>query len=82
MPAMPPNSRSSSAPAFPSPIHQVEMGLGGITKREYFAAAALHGLLSNPQDSEMGRSIVCVVAVEIADLLIQSLDSNPPSTEA
>jgi hypothetical protein len=56
----------------------------GLTKREYFAAKAMQGLLSNPQwmreyKSEkylMEADIVAEVAVKIADELIKGLNKE------
>lgn len=54
-----------------------EFGLiPGLTKREYFAAKALQGILSNP---EFMSTLAVKVAVEKADKLIEELnrtDSN------
>lgn len=49
---MPENETYPYAQAFPS---DREDGLLGLTKREYFAAAALQGLLANP-DLEIASS--------------------------
>lgn len=45
----------------------------GLTKREYFAAMALQGLLSNPQlDKTIAE--ICSLAVQTSDSLIRTLD--------
>lgn len=47
----------------------------GLTKREYFAAMALQGLLSNPsQINYMSFEIVVSRAVNSADALIEELN--------
>lgn len=55
----------------------------GLTKREYFAAMALQGLLSNgdgPADvwiADKGMGPVAQMAVECADALIKALNKKP-----
>jgi hypothetical protein len=44
----------------------------GLSKREYFAASALRGLLSNPSVNKLTSNAV-VEAVSIADALIEQL---------
>jgi hypothetical protein len=49
----------------------------GLTKREYFAAIALQGLLTkytlnNPEDQQ----IICKMAAELSNELINSLNEN------
>ena len=64
----------SNAPAFPvdgNGIHAPELGL---TKREYFAAIAMQGLLSNP--SECPLSGYANDAVKAADELIKALNEE------
>lgn len=47
----------------------------GLTKREYFASAALHGLLSDPRlGAERSMEVLSERAVIAADLLIKSLN--------
>jgi hypothetical protein len=46
----------------------------GLTKREYFAAKALQGLLINLYSSDMPWEAWPVEAVRMADLLIAALD--------
>ena len=46
----------------------------GLTKREYFAAKALQGLLTNLYSSDMPWEAWPVEAVRMADLLIAELD--------
>lgn len=45
----------------------------GLTKREYFAAMAMQGLLAN---GSRGSSGVCSVAMWYADALIEKLNST------
>lgn len=60
--------------AFPSDDLDVDLGL---TKREYFAAVALHGLLSKHHASGYGAA---ARAVEIADELIEHLQKGTPTS--
>jgi len=63
-------------------IHNSEQGpQDGLTKREYFAAKAMQGLLSNPYHAEWMRGnspepadcFVQKIAVKLADGLIKAL---------
>jgi len=67
------------------PIHNSEQGVQvGLTKREYFAAKAMQGLLSNPEWMKeykgekylMQTDIVAEVAIKTADELIKALNRN------
>ena len=51
---------------------------GGMTKREYFAAKALQGLLANPLmgTPPANGGVIEVLAVEIADALIAELSKK------
>lgn len=44
----------------------------GLTKREYFAAIAMQGILSNP-DRNWNSYDICRDSVHIADVLIETL---------
>jgi hypothetical protein len=66
-------------------IYNSEQGVqDGLTKREYFAAKAMQGLLSNPewmreykgQKYLIETDIVAEVSVKIADKLIKGLNKN------
>jgi hypothetical protein len=46
----------------------------GLTKREYFAAMAMQGLLANHNDATMEDIIG--VSIDYADLLIEKLEKN------
>ena len=60
------------------PIHALDDSVYcGLTKREYFAAFALQGLLSTAhQDFEYNSAEVCQKAVEHADTLIKALNGE------
>lgn len=60
-------------PAFPLP----EGKCNGLSKREYFAALAMQGILANPSNDHMKRSIFPEAAVAFADLLIAELNKEP-----
>ena len=66
-------------------IHNSEQGVqDGLTKREYFAAKAMQGLLSNSEWMReykgekylMETDILAEVSVKIADKLIKALNRN------
>ncbi len=66
-------------------IYNSEQGVqDGLTKREYFAAKAMQGLLSNPewmreykgQKYLMQTDVVAEVAIKTADALIKGLNKN------
>jgi len=67
--------------AFPSVIGGTnEEGGGwipGLSKREYFAAAALQGILSCPGLSNLGNREAAVLAVSYADQLCEVLGTPP-----
>jgi hypothetical protein len=50
---------------------------GGLSKREYFAALALQGMLSNPSldPNEYRPMEIVAVAIESADILIHGLNT-------
>jgi vacuolar-type H+-ATPase catalytic subunit A/Vma1 len=55
------------------PVDSGEMGMTeGLTKREYFAAMAMQGILSSSADR--GTSAVAKNAVEFADALMEKLN--------
>lgn len=51
----------------------------GLTKREYFAALALQGLLSGPKNESPGTA--AARAVQCADALIDALGKSGESSE-
>jgi len=66
-------------------IHNSEQAVQyGLTKREYFAAKAMQGLLSNSEWMKeykgerylMQRDIIAEVAIKITDELIKALNKN------
>lgn len=55
-----------------------DQGDAGITVREYFAAAALQGLMANPLLGQLGPGEAAKSAVDQADLLIAALNEVQP----
>lgn len=49
----------------------------GLSKREYFAAAILQGLLANPINGVKEYAVLSDLAVMLADNLIESLNTVP-----
>lgn len=57
--------------------NQFSEGWGGLTKREYFAAMAMQGLIANAPDGHIGNSIEgSQLATQWADSLITSLNTH------
>lgn len=52
---------------------------GGLSKREYFAALAMQGLLAGDAEFQMSASQIAVHAVDQADALIIALEYTPQS---
>ncbi len=50
----------------------------GLTKREYFAAAALQGLAAGPAITVMKPGNVAQYAVDLADLTLAALERSQP----
>ena len=48
----------------------------GLTKREYFAAIAMQGILSNAHSHSLSRKEVAISSVEMADALIEELNKQ------
>lgn len=83
---------NKNLPAFPDPNRATIRDFKnntGLTKREYFAAMAMQGLLSNPQwMSEhkgekylMQRDIVAEVSIKMADELLKQLNPDQNGKE-
>ena len=72
-------NNNQDAPAFPTsdtlyPNGQIQLGSTGLSKREYFAALAMQGLLSCDTDAKHAENAVAVFAVTHADSLIEELN--------
>ena len=61
----------SGGPAFSMSHEQMQTGVWGLTKREYFAGMALQGMLSNPTIS-IEKSDLCGGAFDFADRMIRA----------
>lgn len=60
------------------PIGNDPIASEGLSKREYFAALAMQGFLSNPgiDKTEYNEKNVAKAAVAMADYIIQKLNEN------
>lgn len=84
---------NGSEPVFPQETKTITLngemitllGSSGLTKREYFAAAALQGILANGRASLRSIESIVIdsarVAVAQADALLRELSSNKESGE-
>ena len=54
----------------------VVMQRGGLTKREYFAAMAMQGLLASDTNFNFGTSDAARLALDQADALLQELEKR------
>jgi len=63
-----------SGPAFPEKPIGMDCTTAGLTKREYFAAAALTGLISQVN---MPNELYAKMAVSIADEMLKRLEATP-----
>ena len=61
----------SGGAAFPMSHEQKQTGVWGLTKREYFAAMALQGMLANPSIN-IAKSDLCNGAFNFADKMIRA----------
>lgn len=80
--------KNSEQPAFANPGSEQGPGSSGLTKREYFAAMAMQGLMSNPTTSgfvmkarnggkfpgKNSDEIIAELSVEVADFLLATLE--------
>lgn len=69
---------ASHSSAFP--VSREHSGQNGITKREFFAAVALHGLLSGSPEAQVAVAKINMsladFSVDLADNLIQVLETK------
>ncbi len=71
--------RLGGEPAFPCELHPGSAqgaGFGGLTKREYFAAAALNAMVGDYDGGMTTLGQMARDAVTLADLLIARLDGT------
>ena len=80
-----PTKMISDAPAFPCVYYSEPIGSigpqltikGGMTLRDYFAAAALHGLLSSIQPNQLwSGDDVAVTCYRTADAMLKARESK------
>ena len=69
---------SDGGPAFPTLFIEPNYGSGyaGMTLRDYFAAAALQGLLASPAEAEFGVSHFATAAYEAADAMLKAREAK------
>jgi hypothetical protein len=60
--------------AFPQPINPNEQGRG-MTLRDYFAAKAMQGILSDPRNDDVRPSYVSEWAYKIADAMMKAREA-------
>ena len=70
------------------PVHPIEINFAGpndsivtqynlgLTKREYFAAAALQGLCANPELREVSYKAIASESLMVANYLIEELEAD------
>ena len=74
----------NDAPAFPCVYYSEPIGSicpqltikGGISIRDYFAAAALQGLLASPAEDDFGVSHFATAAYEVADAMLKAREAK------
>lgn len=67
-------------PAFPTAgiqNNEESLPVGGLTKREYFAAMAMHGIIQNPGSGSVSISGIARDALRQADALLAELEKEP-----
>ena len=65
---------NDGGPAYPTPAGVQHND--GMTLRDYFAAAALQGLLDSPAEAEFGVSHFATAAYEAADAMLKARESQ------
>lgn len=63
-------------PAIPTTVELEKAGYIylGLTKREYFAAMAMQGMLTNPVNASYSIEFLIQCSVEAADVLLEKLE--------
>lgn len=72
---------NANTPAFPLPLgnENIDPTVAGLTKREYFAAMAMQGMLAlGPIQGQIDASVIgqCKHAVRVADALLVELEKE------
>ena len=63
---------NTGGPAFPTPTHN--LANDGMTLRDYFAAKAMQGLLSNVEADDIATHRLTLVCYHIADEMLKARD--------
>ena len=71
-----PNEPAFSKPSFYHPDGGLVSPNTGLTKREYFAAMALQGIIANKDGLDIKIERIVESAVDIADALIEELNKT------
>jgi hypothetical protein len=71
-----PNEPAFSKPAFYHPDGGLDSPNTGLTKREYFAAKAMQGIIANKDGLDIKIERIVESAVDIADALIEELNKT------
>lgn len=77
-------TENKNKPAFPTLFedeHGQQGAVGGLTKREYFAALALQGILAKTGISIYDVKIVSTMAIQNADELLKQLEESKEEYE-
>jgi len=70
--------KNANQPAqpLPSPDLLEAMQYSGLTKREYFAAKAMQGMLANPEQIKDTPKEISDLSINIADTLLNKLEET------
>jgi hypothetical protein len=71
-----PNEPAFSKPAFYHPDGGLDSPNTGLTKREYFAAMAMQGIIANKDGLDIKIERIVESAVDTADALIEELNKT------
>lgn len=66
--------------ARPDGVPELTTNNTGLTKREYFAAMAMQGLLANHSLTNADDETIAMTALDAADVLINALNKRPHDT--
>ena len=70
------NEPAFSKPAFYHPDGAIDLPNNGLTKREYFAAMAMQGIIANKDGLDIKIERIVESAVDTADALINELNKT------
>lgn len=66
----------ANMPSHTNPKNTVE-DYGGLTKREYFAAMALQGMLANKDAADFSKEACAEICIGYTDELLTQLENDP-----